>query len=111
MAVLVNEGQGIYVNQSFVENPQVLSQIEEQVEKSNKTKEDKLRNLKSYKDMTSSKGDDGVLDLLPLMNKNILKYTDPKYHKSRPVIPGQWPNKTIDDGTDDDTVMNLHQRN
>ena len=61
--------------------------------------------------MTSSKGDDGVLDLLPLMNKNILKYTDPKYHKSRPVIPGQWPNKTIDDGTDDDTVMNLHQRN
>ena len=32
-----------------------------------------------------------------------------KYMDVRPVIPGQWPNKTIDDGTDDDTVVNMMQ--
>ena len=29
-------------------------------------------------------------------------YTNVRPVDIRPVIPGQWPNKTIDDGTDDD---------
>ena len=43
------------------------------------------------------------------MGKGHLKQPDQEgtiqYKTYRPVIPGQWPNKTIDDGTDDDTVI------
>ena len=30
-----------------------------------------------------------------------------KYMDVRPAVEGQWPYKKVDDGTDDDTVINV----
>ena len=54
--------------------------------------------------------DDGSDDETILhVGKGALKQPDSdpsiQYKYYRPAIPGQWPNKTIDDGTDDDTVV------
>ena len=57
-----------------------------------------------------SSGDDGVMEYLPTMNAKLLESRTPKYHEAPLPVSGKWPNKKIDDGTDDDTVVNMVQK-
>ena len=57
-----------------------------------------------------SAGDDGVMEYLPSMSAKLIEHRTIKYHEAPLPVPGKWPNKKVDDGTDDDTVLNMAQR-